>query len=86
MKNKLSQREIDDLVADHADNDQAWGKWVSVNPARPISIRLSESTIASLKTLAKFKKEKGYQTLVKKWIGERLIYEQGILKTFRSFL
>lgn len=80
MKRRLLQKEIDDIVVKEADNDNLWGKWVSVNPARPISIRLSEQTISSLKTLAKLMHQKGYQTLLKKWITERLIYEQGILK------
>ena len=84
MKKKLSQKEIDSFVVDQADDDRSWGKWVSVNPARPVSIRLSQKTISSLKTLAKLKKEKGYQTLLKKWIDERLIYEQRILKEIRN--
>ncbi len=84
MKKKLTQKEIDNLVTSQSDDDQAWGKWVLVNPSRPVSIRLSEKTIASLKTLAKLRREKGYQTLLKKWIDERLIYEQRILKEIRS--
>lgn len=84
MRQKLSQKEIDDLVTHQADEDQKWGRWVSVNPSHPISIRLSEKSIASLKTLAKLKREKGYQTLLKKWIDERLIYEQRVLREIRS--
>lgn len=80
----LSENEIDALVEAQADDDRAWERWISVNPAHPVSIRLSEKTIASLKTLAKLKKEKGYQTLLKKWIDERLIYEQSILRQIRS--
>lgn len=86
MKKRLSQKEIDEIVAARADDDRAWGPWVSVNPARPVSIRLSEKTVASLKTLAKLKREKGYQTLLKKWIDERLIYEQRILREIRSLV
>lgn len=85
MKKKLSQNEIDTLIETHADDDSLWERWISVNPSRPVSIRLSEKTIASLKTLAKLRKEKGYQTLLKKWIDERLIYEQRILREIRSF-
>ena len=80
----LSETEIDALVEAQANDDRAWERWVAVNPARPVSIRLSENTIASLKTLATLKKEKGYQTLLKKWIDERLIYEQRILRGLRS--
>jgi len=83
MKKKPLQKEIDDLVAAQADDDRFWGRWISVNPAKAISIRLSEKTIAALKTLAKLKKEKGYQTLLKKWIDERMIYEQRILRDLR---
>lgn len=86
MKRKLSQKEIDDLVTAQADDDRLWGGWIAVNPSRPVSIRLSEKTIASLKTLAKLKKEKGYQTLLKRWIDERLIYEQRVLREIRSLL
>lgn len=82
-KKKLSQKEIDDLVASQADDDRFWGRWISVNPSRPVSIRLSEKTIAFLKALAKLKREKGYQTLLKKWIDERLIYEHRILRELR---
>ena len=84
MKKKVSQKEIDELVVGQADDDGAWGRWTAVNPAKPVSIRLSENTIASLKTLAKLKREKGYQTLLKKWIDERLIYEQRIIREIRS--
>ena len=84
MKKKLSQKEIDALVTTRANEDQLWESWVSVNPLQPVSIRLSEKTIASLRVLAKLKKEKGYQTLLKKWIDDRLIYEQRILKEIRS--
>lgn len=83
VKQKLSQKEIDAFVAKHADDDQFWGSWRSANPSKAVSIRLSEKTIASLKTLAKLKKEKGYQTLLKKWIDDRLIYEQRILREIR---
>jgi hypothetical protein len=84
MKKKLTQKEVDEMVISQADDDNAWGKWIAANPARPVSIRLSQKTVASLKVLAKLKKEKGYQTLLKKWIDERLIYEQRILKEIRS--
>lgn len=80
----LSEKEIDRLVETEADDDLAWEQWVSVNPSHPVSIRLSEKTIGSLKTLAKLRREKGYQTLLKKWIDERLIYEQNILRQLRS--
>lgn len=86
MKKKLTQKEIDDFVTSDADNDASWSSWKTVNPSKSISIRLSEKTIASLKTLAKLKKEKGYQTLLKKWIDDRLIYEQRILKEMQSIL
>lgn len=85
-KGKLSQKEIDDLVVAEAGQANAWGRWASVNPSRPVSIRLSENTVASLKTLSKLKKEKGYQTLIKKWIDERLIYEQRVLREIKSLL
>ena len=80
MKKKISQKEMDALVVSEADQDEAWDKWISVNPCKPVSIRLSEKTITSLKSLAKLKREKGYQTLLKKWIDERLIYEQRVLR------
>jgi len=83
-KQQLSQKEIDHIITTQADDDHAWKAWSSVNPSRPISIRLSENTIASLKTLAKLKREKGYQTLLKKWIDERLIYEQRILRSLKA--
>ncbi|GEM_PF-979798 len=86
MRKKISQKEIDTLVISQADQDDSWEKWISVNPCRPVSIRLSEKTIASLKTLAKLRKEKGYQTLLKKWIDERLIYEQRVLSEIRHYI
>lgn len=84
MKRKLSQKEIDDLVIAQADDDRHWGRWAAVNPSKPVSIRLSEKTIAALKLLAKLRHEKGYQTLLKKWIDERLVYEHRILQALRS--
>lgn len=84
MKKKITQKEIDDLVIKQADDDHAWEGWKDANPARPVSIRLSEKTIASLKTLAKLHREKGYQTLLKKWIAERLIYEQRVLRQIQG--
>lgn len=86
MKRKLTQKEIDAIVESQADDDRYWGRWQAVNPARPVSLRLSQQTIAALKTLAKLKKEKGYQTLLKKWIDDRLIYEQRILRELRSLV
>lgn len=86
MKKKLSRKDIDAIVVKEAGEDRYWGKWVSVNPARPVSIRLSDKTIGFLKTLAKLKREKGYQTLLKKWIDERMIYEQRILREIRSLV
>ncbi len=83
MKNKISQKEIDDLVIAQADQDHSWEAWHSVNPCKPISLRLSSKTVGALKTLAKLKHEKGYQTLLKKWIDERLFYEQKIISSFR---
>lgn len=84
MRKKPTQKEIDDLVVKQADDDRMWDTWKSGNPAHPVSIRLSEKTVASLKTLAKLHKEKGYQTLLKKWISERLIYEQRVLREILS--
>ncbi len=85
MKNQLlTQKEIDHIVTTQANDDKTWGAFESVNPSHPISIRLTENTIASLKTLAKLKKEKGYQTLLKKWIDERLIYKQRILRSLKA--
>ncbi len=84
MKKKLSTKEIDELVVLNADQDEAWEKWTSVNPSKAISIRLSDNTISSLKTLAKLRNEKGYQTLIKKWIDERLIYEQRVLRGIKE--
>ena len=81
---KRTQKEIDDLVISQTSHDKSWGEWSSVNPSKPISIRLSEKTISSLKLLSKLKREKGYQTLLKKWIDERLIYEQRILMELRG--
>lgn len=82
-KKRLSQQEIDAIVVAQADEDRFWGRGTMANPARPVSIRLSKATLAALKTLAKLKREKGYQTLLKKWIDERLIYEQRILRALR---
>lgn len=84
MKRKLLQKEVDDLVIAQADYDRHWGRWTAVNPSKPVSIRLSEKTIAALKLLAKLRREKGYQTLLKKWIDERLMYEHRILQALRS--
>lgn len=80
-KQPLSEAAIDARIVAQADDNQAWESWESVNPSRPISIRLSEKTVAALKSLAKLKHEKGYQTLLKKWIDERLHYEQRIVRS-----
>lgn len=78
---KMTESEIDKIVIEDADNDAAWTKAVKVNPSKPISIRLSENVIISLKQLAKLKGEKGYQTLIKKWVIERLQFENKIISS-----
>jgi len=65
-KTKLTERKIDELVVLDADDDSAWSEPKKVNPGKPISIRLSQNVIVSLKELAKLKGERGYQTLIKK--------------------
>ncbi|MBI5788655.1 MAG: hypothetical protein HZA78_07365 [Candidatus Schekmanbacteria bacterium] len=83
-RKKLSEQEIDEIVAAQAANGTAWENWEEVNPIKSVSVELSEKAIGRLKTIARLKGEKGIDALLKKWIDERLIYEQQIISETRK--
>ena len=80
MKEKrLTEQEIDEMVVTQAGESKAWEEWQEVNPVKSVSVDLSEKAIEGLKTIARLRGEKGIKILLKKWIDERLIYEQQII-------
>ncbi len=75
----LTETEIDEIVIKQADDESAWESWQEVNPIESVSVDLSEKAVECLKAIARLKGEKGIKTLLKRWIDERLIYEQKII-------
>ncbi len=79
INQEMTEREIDDMVVSRAGKHNAWENWQEVNPITSISLDLSEKSIEGLKSIARLKGEKGINSLLKRWVDERLIYEQRII-------
>ncbi|MBI2606503.1 MAG: hypothetical protein HYW49_10535 [Deltaproteobacteria bacterium] len=55
-----------------------------LNVSRPTSIRLSPTLIKNLERVAELRGERSYQTLLKKWVTERLEYEIELIDLARK--
>ncbi len=64
-------------------NTATWEEVVGFKVSKPTSIRLSPNLIRHLETLAKLHGEKSYQTLLKKWVAERVAYEMSLVEQVR---
>lgn len=62
----------------------AWEEVEGFNVTRPTSIRLAPGLIKSLETLAHLKGERSYQTLLKRWVAERVEYEMNLVELARQ--
>jgi hypothetical protein len=85
-KKKLTEQEIDEIVASEADDITKWEDPISVKPEGAISIRLSTDTIRKAKYLAKLHKYRGYQTWLKRIIEDRIKTEEEILNGLKQDL
>ncbi len=73
-KKKLQQLKTEASQGNH------WEKVESFKAAKLTSIRLSPTLIKGLEKLAKLHGERSYQTLLKKWVSERVNYEMNLLE------
>jgi len=81
MKKNLSESEIDQLVINQADDLDEWEFEARVEKMpKAISLRLDSVLIEKLKILSKVHNEKGYQSLIKRWIDEHVDQEVALLK------
>jgi hypothetical protein len=62
-----------------ARNNNQWEQTESFNLTRPTSIRLSSTLVKNLKRLARLHGERSYQSLLKKWVSERVHYETELI-------
>ena len=85
-KKKLSEREIDAIVTEEAEDPSKWEEPVLAKQSGVTSIRLSSETISKAKRLAKIHKSRGYQTWLKQVIEERIRLEEEILTELREGL
>ena len=86
MKKELTEAEIDALVVQEADNEDAWEFEAEVQQPKAISLRLDTHMIQQLKFLSQLHGEKGYQSLIKRWISEHVSQEIDMLKEVRANL
>ncbi|PKL75130.1 MAG: hypothetical protein CVV27_16980 [Candidatus Melainabacteria bacterium HGW-Melainabacteria-1] len=86
MKKHLTEAEIDALVIQEADQEDAWEFEAEVKQPKAISLRLDTHTIEQLKLLSQLHGEKGYQSLIKRWISEHVQHEIGMLKEVQANL
>ena len=73
-----SRKVIQQLKAEIRD-ENSWEKVDSFKASKLTSIRLSPSLIKGLEKLAKLHGERSYQTLLKKWVAERVSYEMNLV-------
>lgn len=81
---KLTEQEIDDLVLAEADEQEAWAFEAYVEQPKAISLRLDTGLIRKLKMLSKLHGKRGYQTLVKDWIAEKVEQEIQMIREVKS--
>lgn len=73
-----SKRDLKKLK-DDASVAKNWEKVEGFSATRPTSIRLSPKLVHDLQALAELHGEKSYQTLLKKWVTEKVSYEMELI-------
>lgn len=81
---KLTEQEIDQFVIDESDNEDAWEFEAVVEHPKAISLRLDTALIRKLKMLSKLHGKRGYQTLIKDWISEKVDQEIEMIKEVKA--
>lgn len=66
-----------------ASNERSWQEVEGFNATKPTSIRLSPQLIKGLEKIAQLRGEKSYQTLLKRWVAERVEYEMELIALAR---
>lgn len=69
-----------------ADDENAWEFEAYVERPKAISLRLDTSLIRKLKMLSSLHGKRGYQTLLKEWISEKVNQETQMLKDIKGNL
>ena len=67
-----------------ASSENAWEEVDSFKVAKPTSIRLSPQLIRDLEKIANLRGEKSYQSLLKRWVAERVRYELELITLVKS--
>ena len=62
---------------------QDWEEVEGFSASKPTSIRLSPKLIQDLQKIADLRGEQSYQTLLKKWVAERISYEIELVELVR---
>jgi hypothetical protein len=76
-------KELKKLMKESEDSVD-WQEMVPFELAKPTSIRFSPSLIKALRKLAKLHGERSYQSLLKKWVTERVSYETHLIKVAKG--
>lgn len=76
MKKKLSEREIDKIVAAQADDDSAWEEPIPIRREKTASLSIPGELIARASFLAKLHRERGAEEWLTRIIRERLELEE----------
>ena len=63
-----------------AGNPVHWDEVDSFSVSRPTSIRLSPKLIHDLQLIAKLRGERSYQSLLKRWVSEKVEYEMELIQ------
>ena len=75
-KKRLTEREIDQLVAVQADDDSAWEKPVRVRRTKPASLSISADLAARAAFLARLHRTKSVEEWLTQVIQERIELEE----------
>lgn len=85
MSEELTEQEIDTLViAEAEENEDAWEFEAFVEHPKVVSIRLDTGLIRKLKMLSKLHGKRGYQTLVKEWLAEKVTQELQMIREVKA--
>ena len=64
--------------------ESEWEEVKGFKGTKPTSIRFSPDLIKGLEQVASLRGERSYQTLLKRWVAERLKYEMEIIELVRK--
>jgi len=67
-----------------ATHGEHWEEVDRFKVSKPTSIRLSPQLIRNLERIAHLRGEKSYQTLLKRWVTERVEYEMELIDLAKS--